>query len=76
MNGPDSGGYDGYMANWNKFEHIEIISVEVNWVTPSKVTVSAKQTSDLKTGGTYSSTWDFTLLWDATKNTWLFDVSD
>ncbi len=74
MNGPEKGGYQGYVDWWNTLDRVEIRDVQVKAQTKLTATVSMRAIYHYKNGSNPESTTDFYLAFDSTKNSWLFEA--
>ena len=73
VNGPDTGGYAGYVAYWNTVNSVSVQSVTVLSQTSYYATVRVYAIYYYNNGTTVGSTDSFNLVYDYSRATWLFD---
>jgi hypothetical protein len=72
VNGPAQGGYQGYVDFWNTVARVDISSVVITGQSSGTATVTVAMTYYYFNGRVASVNQPFNLLFDASRNTWMF----
>jgi hypothetical protein len=72
VNGPAQGGYQGYVDFWNTVSRVDISSVVITGQSSGTATVTVGMTYNYFNGNVVSVNQPFNLLFDASRNTWMF----
>lgn len=72
-NGPDTGGYTGYVTYWNSVARVDVTSVSISNLTSSSADASVSMVFNYYTGVTGPAQLTFHLIFDSGRGTWLFD---
>lgn len=73
VNGPQQGGYQGYVDWWNTVEKVSVTQVSVIQKTSSTASLKVKADYYYKSGVTTHSNLQFNFTYDNFRQTWLFD---
>jgi hypothetical protein len=74
-NSPENGGYQGYVDFWNTVDRVEILEIKVLEQSSQAAEVFVVANYHYKNGVTTTGQQNFHLIYDSTRNTWLFDAS-
>ena len=74
-NGPDKGGYQGYVDYWNSVERVEVLETRVLAQNSQFAEVFVVANYHYTNGTTATGESTFYLTYNAQRNTWLFDVA-
>jgi hypothetical protein len=74
-NGPQMGGYQGYVDFWNTVDRVEILEIRVLDQSSQSAEVFVVANYHYTNGVTTTGEQSFYLIYDFTRDTWLFDVS-
>ena len=73
-NSPQNGGYQGYVDFWNTVDRVEILEIKILEQSSQSAEVFVVANYHYKNGVTTTGKQNFYLIYDFTRNTWLFDV--
>jgi hypothetical protein len=73
MNSPAQGGYQGYVNFWNTVKQVDIIDVAIQSQNNNSAIVNVNMTIHYEDGSTASWHPQFSLVYDHSRNTWLFN---
>jgi len=73
VNGPQQGGYQGYVDWWNTVEKVEVTQITIIKSDLNSATLQVKADYYYKNGATTHSTRNFYVIYDKTSQSWLFD---
>ena len=73
-NSPQNGGYQGYVDFWNTVDRVEILEVRILEQSDQSAKVFVVANYHYKNGVTTTGEQNFSLIYDFTRSTWLFDV--
>ena len=74
-NGPQNGGYQGYVYFWNTLDRVEIVEIKILEQSSQSAEVFVVANYHYQNGATTTGEQTFHLIYDLTRNTWLFDVA-
>ena len=74
-NSPQNGGYQGYVDFWNTMDRVEILEVNMLEQSSQSAEVFVVANYHYRNGVATTGEQNFYLIYDFTRNTWLFDVS-
>ena len=72
VNGPEQGGYQGYVDFWNTIKKVTVMDVTYTYQDNLCIVDTTLQLVPYN-GQSNTSTYRYTLTYDHTRNTWLFD---
>ncbi|HSL31150.1 MAG TPA: hypothetical protein VK900_18255 [Anaerolineales bacterium] len=73
-NGPQHGGYQGYVDFWNTVARVEIVEIRILEQSNQSAEVFVVANYHYQNGATTTGEQTFHLIYEFTRNTWLFDV--
>jgi hypothetical protein len=74
-NSPQNGGYQGYVDFWNTVDRVEILEITILEQRTQSADVFVVANYHYANGVTTTGQQNFYLIYDFTRNSWLFDVS-
>jgi hypothetical protein len=74
-NGPENGGYQGYVDFWNTVDRVEISEIKILEQSGQSAEALVVANYHYKNGVTTTGRQNFHFIYDFTRNTWLFDGS-
>jgi len=72
-NSPSQGGYQGYVDFWNSVRQVDIIDVDIESQNNDSARVNVNMTIHYENGFTAGARQRFSLIYDLSRNTWLFN---
>jgi len=72
-NSPSQGGYQGYVDFWNSVRQVDIINVGIESQNNEAAEVNVTMTIHYENGFSASASQRFSLIYDLSRNTWLFN---
>jgi serine/threonine-protein kinase len=75
VNGPQNGGYQGYVDFWNSVDRVEVTEIKILEQSSQSAKASVVANYHYKNGATTTSQGNLDFIYDPSRNTWLFDIA-